>query len=287
MPPIAIVTDTDASIPPSLAARYGIRQVPIIVQFGAEALETGVDIDDARTFARIDREGRLPTTSAPPPASFARAFAAALADGATTILCFCVSGPVSATYSSALVARGMFPECDIRVIDSEQISMAFGFQALAAARAAAAGATPDEAVAAAASVRERVTIFAALTTLKYLAMSGRVGHLAAGMAGLLDVKPILSVREGKLDVIERVRSRRRSWQRLIELTQGFLAGRRAEEMAVLHVAVPNDAAQLAALARSELPCPEEVVIAELTPGLSVHGGAGMVGIVAVAAQTGH
>jgi len=114
-----------------------------------------------------------------------------------------------------------------------------------------------------------------------------VGHLAAGMAGLLDVKPILSVREGKLDVIERVRSRRRSWQRLIELTQGFLAGRRAEEMAVLHVAVPNDAAQLAALARSELPCPEEVVIAELTPGLSVHGGAGMVGIVAVAAQTGH
>lgn len=287
MPRIAIVTDTDASIPKPLAARYGIRQVPIIVQFGGEALETGVDIDDATAFARIDREGKLPTTSAPPPASFAKAFEAALADGASTILCFCVSAPVSATYNSALIARDMFPGRDIRVIDSEQISMAIGFQALAAARAAEAGATPEEALAAAASVRGRVSVYATLTTLKYLAMSGRIGHLAAGMAGLLDVKPILSVRNGKLDMLERVRSRARSWDRLIDLTRAFLAGRRAEEMAILHVAVPDDAQRLLQQARAALPCPEEIVVAELTPGLSVHGGAGMVGIVAVAERSGN
>ena len=98
-------------------------------------------------------------------------------------------------------------------------------------------------------------------------MSGRVGHL---------------VREGKLDMLERVRSRQRSWQRLIELTRGFLAGRWAEEMAIRHVAVPEDATQLVALARAGLPCPPNIVVAELTPGLSVHGGAGMVGIVVVA-----
>ncbi len=278
---IAIVTDTDASIPQALAARYGIRQVPIVVQFGDEALETGVDIDDASAFARVDREKRLPTTSAPPPASFSRAFEAALAEGATTILCFCVSGAVSATLNSAAIARDLLPGHDIRVVDSRTISMAIGFQALAAADAAEAGATPEEALAAAARVAEGVSVYATLTTLKYLAMSGRVGHLAAGMAGLLDVKPILTVRDGKLDMLERVRSRQRSWQRLLELTQGALAGRRAERLAVLHVAVPDDAQRLVALCRGALPCPNDIVVAELTPGLSVHGGPGMVGIVVV------
>ena len=279
---IAVITDTDASLPAPLAARYGIRQVPIIVQFGDEAFETGVDIDDTATFARVDREGRLPTTSAPPPARFAEAFEAAFADGATTVLCFCVSAAVSATHNSALIASGLFPGRDIRVVDSRTISMAIGFQALAATRAAEAKATPEEALAAAEAVAGRTSIYAALTTLKYLAMSGRVGHLAAGMAAILDVKPILTVRDGKLEMLERVRSRQRSWQRLLDLTQTALAGRAVQEAAVLHVAVPDDAERLRSHLLAALPNAPEVVVAELTPGLSVHGGPGMVGIVAVA-----
>jgi len=282
VPRIAVITDTDASLPAPLAARYGIRQVPITVHFGEETLRTGIDIDDAATFARIDREGRLPTTSAPSPAAFAAAFEAALAEGAEAILCFTVSAAVSAVHDSARIAASLFPGRDIRVVDSGTISMAIGFQALAAARAAERGATPEAALAAAADVAQRTCLYATLTTLKYLAMSGRVGHLAAGMAGLLDVKPILTVREGKLDILEKVRSRSRSWARVIELTRMALAGRRAQELAVLHVAVPGDAARLAEELRSALPCPEEIVIADLTPGLSVHGGPGMVGVAAVA-----
>ncbi len=277
---IAIVTDTDASLPVPLAAQYGIRQVPILVQFGDETFETGVDIDDTAAFARIAREGKLPTTSAPPPAAFAQAFEQALAEGAQSVLCFCVSGAVSAAYNSAAVARDLFPGRDIRVVDSRTISMAIGFQALAAARAAEAGATADEALAAAAGVAQRTSLYATLTTLKYLAMSGRVGHLAAGMAGLLDVKPILTVREGRLEMLERVRARARSWERLLELTRLALDGRRPKQLAVLHVAVPDDAARLRDQVVEAFPCPE-VVVAELTPGLSVHGGAGMVGVVAV------
>jgi DegV family protein with EDD domain len=284
MPHTAVITDTDASLPAPLAARYGIRQVPIVVQFGDEALQTTVDIDDASAFARIEREGRLPTTSAPPPAAFAQAFEAALGDGATSILCFCVSAAVSATHNSALIARDLYPGRDIRVVDSGTISMAIGFQALAAARAVEAGATPDEALAAASSVAARASVYATLTTLKYLAMSGRVGHLAAGMAGLLDVKPILTVRDGKLDILERVRSRARSWSRVLELTRQMLAGRVVEEAAVLHVAVPQDAERLKKQLLAEISCPSEVVVAELTPGLSIHGGPGMVGVVVVAAE---
>ena len=82
MPDIAVVTDTDSSLPPAVAARYDIRQVPIVVQFGPEAFMTGVDLDDTELFARVDREGRLPTTSAPAPGQFAKAYEAAFATGA-------------------------------------------------------------------------------------------------------------------------------------------------------------------------------------------------------------
>lgn len=284
MPSVAVITDTDASLPADVAGRYGIRQVPILIHFGEETLKTGEEIDDAQLFARVDREGKLPTTSAPSPGQFAEAFERAFVGGAGAVVCLCVSGAVSATYSAAVVARDMFPEREIRVIDTRTLAMAQGFMVLAAAEAATAGASLDEVVAKAKAAGDRIHLYASLSTLKYLAMSGRVGHLAAGMAFLLNVKPILTIREGKLDLLERVRTRKKAWTRVIDLTASAMARQPVERMAILHVAVPEEARLFEEQVRAALPCPDDILLAELTPGLSVHGGAGMLGIVVQTAE---
>jgi DegV family protein with EDD domain len=275
---IAIITDTDSSLPAELAARHGIRQVPISIHFGTDTLHTGLDVDDASLFARVDREVKMPTTSAPAPGQFVEAFQAAFDSGASAIVCITVSSALSAVYQAALAAADLLPGRDITVIDSRTVTMGQGFMVLAAAEAAAAGATKEEVVERALAVGGRTHFFGALATMKYLAMSGRVGHLTAGFGGLLDVRPILTVRDGKLEMLERVRTRKKAWARLMELSATTLQGRPMERMAIVHVRAPEDAQKFCEELCAVLPCPAEVITAELTPGLSVHTGAGLIGV---------
>jgi DegV family protein with EDD domain len=284
MPSIAIVTDTDASLPDDVAAQYGIRQVPIAVNFGDETLLTGVDIHDTSLFERVDREGELPTTSAPAPGDFLSAFQAAFDEGADQVICLAVSSEVSGTYDAARTARDLLLDRDITVVDTQSISMGQGFMAMEAAEAARNSASKERVIARALDVGQRTCLFAALSTLKYLAMSGRVGHLTAGMASLLSIKPILTLEDGELQMLERVRTRRKAWSRVVELAETSLAGCRAERMAVVHVDALAEARQFEEQLRARLACPETIIIAELTPGLSVHTGAGVVGVAAVAAR---
>jgi DegV family protein with EDD domain len=281
---IAVLTDTDASLPLAYATEKLVALVPILIQFGAESIESDFQIDDARLFARIDAEGKLPTTAAPSPGQWAQAFEEAFEWGAEAVLCFCVSSVMSGTYNAACVARDSLPGRDITVVDTLQISAPQGFMAVAAAEALANGATRDEALALAQDVASRSHLYGALATLRYLAMSGRVGHIAAGMAGLLNIKPILTIRDGKLDMLEKVRTRSRAWERIVTLLQNDLQGRAPERMSVVHVAAPAGADEFVALLRRSLPCPEEILVAPLSPGLSVHTGAGMVGVAVVATK---
>jgi len=284
MPSIAVITDTDASLPAELAAQYGIRQVPISVHFGNETFRTGIDIDDRGVFERVDREGRLPTTSAPSPGEFEMAFREAFDTGADAAICICVSSEVSGTYAAAVTARDMLPEHDITVIDSRNLSIAQGVMAIAAVEAAKEGASVDACVARARDMGSRSHVFAALSTLRYLAMSGRVGRIAAGMADLLNVKPILTVRDGGLDMLERVRTQRKAWARVIELVREATGGERPEQMYIVHTNALDDARRFEELVREHLPCPATIQIAGLTPGLSVHTGAGLVGLGVVTAR---
>jgi DegV family protein with EDD domain len=278
MSKIAIVTDSDASLPLDVADKWNIVQVPVNVHFGEETFRTSVDIDDASLFERIDREGVLPTTSAPAPGVFMQTFQDVLDGGADAVICFCVSSEVSAIYNAACTARDSMPGKDISVVDTRTLSISQGFMALAAAETAAQGASKDEVIARAEDVGARSHLYAALATLKYLAMSGRVGHVAAGIANVLNVKPILTIQDGKLDLLERVRTQAKAFDRVIELAGEASAGKTIEHMAIIHVNAVESAKAFEALLRQSVDCPEEIMLAEMTAGLSVHSGAGLVGV---------
>jgi DegV family protein with EDD domain len=270
---IAIMTDTDSSIATNVAAQFNIYRVPINIHFGQNDYQDGIDIDNAQIFARIDREGKLPQTAAPSPGKFVEAFQTAFSAGAESIICFCVSSEVSATYSAAVAARDTLPDRDITVVDTNTLCANQAFMVISAVEAVKTGASKDEVIARALDTRDRAHLYASLATLKYLAMSGRVGHLAAGVAGLLNVKPILTIRNGKLDMLEKVRTRSKAWDRTIELLVESAGGKAVERMSILHVNALAEAQMFEKQLRASMSCPETIDYVELNPGLSIHSGA--------------
>lgn len=276
---IAIITDTDSSLPPTLAEKFHIQQVPISIQFGEEVFYTGVDINDEQVFKRIDMEGKLPTTAAPSPGSFVNAYKQAFEkNDIEAAICFCVSSEISATYSAAKLAAQEFPDKRIEVVDTRNLTMGQGFMAIAAAEALQAGASLEEAVTIALGTGKRAHVYGALATLKYLSMSGRVSHLAAGMAGMLNIKPILAMQNGKLDLLEKVRTQKKAWSRVIELVKDDVGDSQIERMAILHVTAQKDAQKFKEMLQTAVPCPQDMPFVQLTPGLSIHTGAGLVGV---------
>ncbi len=281
MSKIALITDTDASLPAEIAGKLGITKVPITIQFGEETYAIGGDIEDQKLFEMIDERKTLPTTAAPSPEAFRLAFQAAFDDGADQVICITCSSQVSATYNAALMAAEMLSDKDITVFDSLQLCLAQGFQVLAAAEAAEAGQSKEEIMALVQQVKDNVHVFGALPTLKYLAMGGRVGKLAAGFADTLNIKPILTSKEGKLDLLEKVRTWRKARERLVSLAVENASGKTITRIGLFHVNNEDGALKLFEMLKEALPIEVAPLVAEFTPGLSVHAGTGVIGFVMV------
>lgn len=278
MPKISIITDTDSSLPQDMAAEYNILQVPISIHFNEEFSGTDHDMTNADLFAKIDEFGKLPTTAAPTPGVFEEYFKKVFKEQKPdTLIYYSISGEMSATIKSAQIAADDLKKYDIRVIDSNTLSMAQGYMVLAAAEAAKKGASVEEIIKIAEKVRENTILFAGLATLKYLSMSGRVSHVAAGMASMLNIKPILSVQNGKLEMLEKVRTRKKSWARMLELAVADVGKNKIARACVIHVNAEENAKQFAGLLQDALDFHKNVPIMDFNPGLSVHTGAGLVG----------
>ncbi len=281
MTKIRFVTDTNASLPASIIKKFNIIEVPIHIQFGEDSYITGADIDDVKLFELIDERKVLPTTAAPSPAAFQQAFDKAFEGGAEHVFCICCSSKVSATYQAAVMAAESSPEGTVTVVDSLNLCLAEGFQVIEAAEKAASGAGVDEVLDAITSIQSRTHVYAALPTLKYLAMGGRMGKLAAGLGETLNIKPILTSMEGKLDLLEKVRTWRKARQRLVGLAQECSAGKEVERVALIHVNNEEGVLDLFEMIKEAVSITAEPILTEFSPGLSVHTGSGVIGFVLV------
>lgn len=277
MSKIQVITDSDSNLPFELAEKYGILLVPITIQFGEESFADNIDIKNPEMFDRIDKSGKLPTTAAPSPAAFSKAFKTAFDGGADSIICITVGSKISRTYESALIAVEDFSGKKITVIDSEYLTMGQGYMALTAVDAINGGASHEETVAKVRTMIPRCILYGSLSTLKYIALGGRVSSLAASMANMLNIRPILCMRDGKLEMLEKVRTRKAAMDRLVELLVKAVGDKSVERICIVHVLNDEDAEFLKSKLASKLKLPAQVDYYDFGPGLSVHTGVGLVG----------
>jgi len=273
---LKIVTDSTCNLSPELIRKHDLRIAPITIQFGTQSYQEGIDIDRALFYRTIEEQQIIPSTSQPTPAWFARFFEELAAQG-HQILVITVTGEHSGTYSSAMLAKSMVTSADAEVFDSRTISLGTGWMVLEAARMAEAGTARADVIRRLAFIRDRAQMFLTPATLKYLQMSGRVGKLQGAIASLLNVKPIIALKEGQLDARENVRTRSRALDRLLELMSEALGAQTQLNMAVIHAEVPEEAKALADRVRLQFNV-RELLIEDLVASLAVHGGPGVIGV---------
>ena len=274
---VALVTDSTAALSAESVERHGIIVVPLQVVIGARSLDEGTEATP-ETVAQALRDYKPVSTSRPSPELMARVYHDAAVGGADTIVSVHLSGEVSGTYESAQIAAAQV-EVPVETVDSRQVGMGTGFAVLAAAAAIAAGLDARR-VAEAASARAAATqCFFYVDTLEYLRRSGRIGAASALLGSALAVKPLLSIRDGRIGPLERVRTSSRALARLEELAvtaAGDLGG--SVEIAVQHLASPDKAATIAGRLQERLGL-TSVVLGEVGAVIGAHVGPGMVAVV--------
>lgn len=273
---VAIVTDSTAYLPKDLVQQYRVHVVPNVVNWGTQTYRDGIDIQSTEFFERLRKDTVQPTTAVASIGEFREVYARA-AEGAQAVVGIHLSAKLSGTFSAAEQARALLPEQQIKILDSSATAMALGFVVLAAARAAAEGKSQAEVVAAAEDTIPAVGLVFTVETLEYLRRGGRIGGAQAFLGGLLDMKPILELRDGRVEPVERVRTKRKALDRVLEIIAEKTAGKSPVRLATLHAAAPQEAEALLAAAKQKLNAAESI-LSEVSPTVAVHTGPGTVGL---------
>ena len=274
---VKIVTDSSVDLSPKLAEELGITVVPLYVRFGNEVYRDQIDISADEFYQRLQHDPVHPSTTQPTPQDFVNAYEkmAPKADGIVSIH---ISAKLSGTCNSALQGKKMIEEggavCPIEVIDSETLTMGLGIITMAAAKVANAGGNVQEVVDKVKEMIPRIHLLFILDTLKYLALGGRIGKAKALLGSVLNVKPILAIKDGEVVPAGQVRSRSKGIDRLVDFVQSAAS---IQDLAIIYNTTPDEAQTLAERI-APMFAKEKIMIARLGPLLGVHAGPGAVAI---------
>ena len=274
---VRIVTDSTADLDPELAARHQISVVPLSVFFGDEELLDGVEIDSDQFFRRLQREPALPTTSQPSAGAFRDVYQRLKDEGATEILSIHVPEKLSGTLNSARQGAQEVEGVRVELVDSGLTTLALGLGVITAAEAVAGGASLDAARDLAAGQFARTHTFFLLDTLEYLRRGGRIGRAQEMLGSLLRVKPLLSLQDGEVVPIGRVRTKTKAIE---ELLARAAALRPIEQLAAAHANAPDEL-QYAVERLQALAPAAPLITGQVGPVIGVHAGPGLLAFAVV------
>lgn len=278
MPRIALVTDSTTYMPPDLLKKHNISVAPQVLIWGDQTYKDGVDIESREFFTRLKTAKVMPTTSQVSVVSFQEIFQD-LVSKDHEVLALLVSSKLSGTIQSAMQAKELMGSAGdkVHVVDSQSVAMALGFQVLAVARALENGASLNDAIALAERSYQYTGVFFAVDTLEFLHRGGRIGGAQRFLGTMLNMKPILAIQDGRVEGIDRIRTKSKAHDRVLELTAEKVAGRTPVRLATLHANAAEDARALLSRAEQALK-PVESIFTEVSPTVGTHAGPGTVGL---------
>ncbi|MGQ9466526.1 MAG: DegV family protein [Anaerolineae bacterium] len=274
---IKIVTDTTSGLPLELAQAHDIPVLPQIIIFGEESYRDDTEMDTRMFLQKLRSSPTLPKTSAPPPALYTPLFEQLLAEGYRTIICLHPSSELSGTVRSARMAAQDFPGADIRIVDTRTIAAPLATVVLMAARWAREGVDADTIIAQIQDMLARQRVYFVVDTLEYLHRGGRIGGAQALLGGILQIKPILTLRDGQVEPFEQQRTQRRAMARLRELVLEECPPTPESHLAVMHADAEATARELADHFAAQLGIPD-IPIYELPPAIVTHAGPGTLAV---------
>lgn len=274
----ALVTDSTAYIPAEIVKKHNITVAPQVLIWDNHTFRDGVDIGSDEFFSRLKTAKVMPSTSQVSPAAMQSIFQP-LVDQGFEVMGIFISSKLSGTLQSAIQGKEMMGTAGDKVtlIDSQSTAMALGFQVLAASRALETGATLKEAVALAEKAHEKTGVLFAVDTLEFLHRGGRIGGAQRFIGAALNLKPILELRNGLVEGIERIRTKSKAHDRILELVYERVKGKTNIRLASLHANAADDAKALLDRAAKELN-PVETIFTEVSPVVGTHTGPGTIGL---------